>query len=76
MHSFSTRLFLVPFLLVLLCFITFAQLPDLIQESFDYPAGSDLEGQGDATGGWDGPWEYTTGMDVAVFDGTVGCDED
>jgi hypothetical protein len=71
MQSFFTRLILISFVLVLLCFIGSAQLPDLIQESFDYPAGGDLEGQGDATGGWAGPWGYTAGTDVTVFDGTV-----
>ncbi len=36
--------------------LVFAELPDVLRESFDYPEGS-LALQGDSTGGWGGPWE-------------------
>ena len=34
----------------------FAELPDVLRESFEYPEGS-LGFQGDSTGGWGGAWE-------------------
>jgi hypothetical protein len=73
MKSLFTKFFLIPIVLLLLCFTAFAQLPDLIQESFDYPAGQDLEGMGEATGGWAGAWAYTTGTAgmIGIYDGTV-----
>jgi hypothetical protein len=76
MNSFSTKLFLIPFVLLMFFFVASAQLPDLIQESFDYPIGGDLEGNGDASGGWAGPWEYTNPAAgyVLLYSGTVGVD--
>ena len=50
-----------------------AQGPDLIEESFDYEVGLDLDGLGTAAGGWDGPWEYAEGNpgNIIVYPGTI-----
>jgi hypothetical protein len=56
-----------------LCIFLTAQIPGLITESFDYGVGVELDGQGTATGGWDGIWEYSasnTGT-IIVYPGTI-----
>ncbi len=41
-----------------------------VRESFDYPAGSVVDGLGSASGGWAGPWQYlkeSLNVDSAMF---------
>ncbi len=33
-----------------------------VSENFEYPAGADIAGNGEAAGGWGGPWEQTGGV--------------
>jgi hypothetical protein len=56
-----------------LCMFLPAQGPELIEESFDYDVGSEIDGQGEAAGGWDGVWEYSEGNTgtIIVYPGTI-----
>jgi hypothetical protein len=70
---YCSRLAATLFILISFCLFPAAQEMDLIEESFDYEVGTELDGQGTATGGWDGIWEYTeanTGM-IIVYPGTI-----
>ncbi len=70
MHK-KDSIVVVSILLLLFSFSLFAQLPDVIKESFDYPEG-DLLDQGGSGNGWMGPWEqHTTGI-ATVINGTLG----
>jgi hypothetical protein len=42
-----------------------------VRESFEYPAGADVAGNGDASGGWGGPWEQTGGVAQNVVSDSI-----
>jgi hypothetical protein len=71
-----TRIFAPVGCLVLLLFLTglattvSAQLPAVVKESFNYVEG-DMSGMGDASGGWDDPWEDVSPGYIMVIDGEL-----
>ena len=77
MKSYVTIFLSVLLILLIVSSTTYAQIPDLIQESFLYPDGTYLDAQGDSSGGWGGPWELSTGEDgeIICIGGTVPLDE-
>ena len=54
MKSYVTIFLSVLLILLIVSSTTYAQIPDLIQESFLYPDGTYLDAQGDSSGGWGG----------------------
>jgi hypothetical protein len=71
MHKKNSIIVVAVLFLLVSSFTLFAEIPDVLKESFDYPAG-DLVDQGGSGNGWLGPWENLASGIVTVLSGTLG----